>query len=328
MSESNSFLNNFSISTDQLATGLKDSAAALSTAGNDINESIALITAGNTITQNASKTGAGLRTISLRMAGTEAAKAELEDIGEDTSDFVVQTKSKIDEQLRQFTAVGSNNYKGVSMLSDDGTYKSTYEVLQDIADIYDEIVESDKKFGTNKANGLLELLAGKTRANIAGSILQNPEILRSAYEQVQNAEGSAEAENEKYLDSIDGKIQQIKNRAQELAFTTIDSEMFKNLIDAGTQFLELLNNIISTAGLLPTVLGVGGIGAFAKSIPWSKFIGRQFSFIKMRVAHASYKYKWHLSASAGAWRASSSLNEIEFTTIRSKCLKLPTTSSN
>ena len=84
----------------------------------------------------------------------------MEEIGEDTSDFVVQTKSKIDEQLRPFTSVASNDYKGVSMLSESGTYKSTYEVLQEIADIYDEIVETDKKFGTNRANGLLELIAG------------------------------------------------------------------------------------------------------------------------------------------------------------------------
>jgi len=260
--------NNFSISTDQLATGLKDSAAALSTAGNDINESIALITAGNAITQNASKTGAGLRTISLRMAGTEAAKKELEDIGEDTTDFVVQTKSKIDEQLRQFTAVGSNDYKGVSMLSDDGTYKSTYQVLQEIADIYDEIIESDKKFGTNKANGLLELIAGKTRANIAGSILQNPEILRSAYEQVQNAEGSAMEENEKYLDSIDGKISQLQTRISELQTSVFTSDMFKGLIEGATEFLELLNNIIDTIGLFPTLAGAGGLVGLTSAIPY------------------------------------------------------------
>lgn len=48
--------NEYSISTDQLSTALKDSAAVLKTQGNDLAESVALITAGNTITQDASKT--------------------------------------------------------------------------------------------------------------------------------------------------------------------------------------------------------------------------------------------------------------------------------
>lgn len=48
--------NEYSISTDQLSTALKDSAAVLKTQGNDLAESVALITAGNAITQDASKT--------------------------------------------------------------------------------------------------------------------------------------------------------------------------------------------------------------------------------------------------------------------------------
>lgn len=48
--------NEYNISTDQLSTALKDSAAVLKTQGNDLAESVALITAGNAITQDASKT--------------------------------------------------------------------------------------------------------------------------------------------------------------------------------------------------------------------------------------------------------------------------------
>lgn len=50
-------MNNYAIATDELATALQDGAAALQTAGNDLDEAIALTTAGNLITQDASKTG-------------------------------------------------------------------------------------------------------------------------------------------------------------------------------------------------------------------------------------------------------------------------------
>lgn len=61
--------NNFSISTAGLAEALQKSAAALKTQGNDINEAIALVVSGNAVGQNPDSTGAGIRTISLRIAG-------------------------------------------------------------------------------------------------------------------------------------------------------------------------------------------------------------------------------------------------------------------
>ena len=46
----NNIGNNFSVSTDQLAQGLQNSAAVLRTQGNDLDQSLALLTAGNAIT--------------------------------------------------------------------------------------------------------------------------------------------------------------------------------------------------------------------------------------------------------------------------------------
>ena len=131
--------NNFSISTDGLATSLQKSASALTTAGNDIDKSIALITAGNAVVQDPDSVGAGIRTIALRLTGTEEAKKELEETGEDTSDFIVQTASKVNDSFKAFTGVASNNFKGISLLDENGNLRDTYDVLQDVADIYDEM---------------------------------------------------------------------------------------------------------------------------------------------------------------------------------------------
>lgn len=61
--------NNFSISTDELATGLQKAGATLSLLGNNIDQSAALITAANTTLQNVDTVSAGIRTISLRIMG-------------------------------------------------------------------------------------------------------------------------------------------------------------------------------------------------------------------------------------------------------------------
>ena len=62
-------MNLYSIATDGIAIALQDSASALTTAGNDIDEAIALITAGNAVVQDPNSVGSGLRTIALRLTG-------------------------------------------------------------------------------------------------------------------------------------------------------------------------------------------------------------------------------------------------------------------
>ena len=252
--------NNFAISTDGLASALQDSASALKTAGNDIDEAIALTTAANQVVQDPDKVGAGLRTIALRITGTEAAKEELQELGEDVDDFVVRTTSKTQQKIKDFTRVASNNFTGFDILDDNGNFKSTYEILLGISEIYDEIVESDKKYGSNMANGLLETLAGKNRANIAASILQSPDTLKQAYDASSNdSANSAQIELEKYLDSIEGKIQQFTNEVQEFWHNLISSEFVKGVVDIGTTIMDVLGEITDKFGALG--LAIAGLGA-------------------------------------------------------------------
>jgi TP901 family phage tail tape measure protein len=245
--------NNFSISTDGLATALQKSASALTTAGNDIDKSIALITAGNAVVQDPDSVGAGIRTIALRLTGTEEAKKELEETGEDTSDFIVQTASKVNDSFKAFTGVASNNFKGISLLDENGNLRDTYDVLQDVADIHDEIVETDKKYGTNHLNGLLELMAGKNRANIAASIIQNGDMLKDVYETSQNSEGSALEENQKQLDSISGHLDQLKNKWQQVWAGTASRNQVNFVLDGLKGVLDIVNKI----GLVPSALMAG-----------------------------------------------------------------------
>ena len=254
--------NNFAISTEGLATGLQKSAAALKTAGNDIYEAVSLITAGNTIIQDADQVGAGIRTISLRILGTETAKEELASLGEDVEDFVVQTQSKIDKTVREYTAVASNNYRGVSLLDSNGNYRSTYEILQDIADVYQEILEADKKAGTNRGSALVELLAGKNRSNIAASILQNPQILRDVYEQAQTeSAGSAQKELEAQLESISSHLAKLKNQWESIWITDYNRESINFVLDRLTDILS----IVEAIGAVPVFGLAGGGFAFFKN---------------------------------------------------------------
>ena len=95
-------MNNYAISTNELAQALQNSASALKVAGNDIDQAIALTTAANTVVQDYSKVSAGIRTISMRITGATA--EELQEAGEDT-EGLIETTAKLEKTVKSLTAV-------------------------------------------------------------------------------------------------------------------------------------------------------------------------------------------------------------------------------
>lgn len=183
-----------------------------------------------------------MRTIALRLTGTEASAEELEADGEEV-EGMIKNVSKLRDVIMQATKVDSNNNKGIDILNDVGAYKSTYDILLEIAEIYDEIVEKDKQYGTKQANLLLETIAGKNRASIAASLLQSPEMLKEAYAEAVDAEGSAAIENEKYMNSVEGHLVKLKNAWEELWANVSTREFVNGVIDLGTGLLEIVNHL-------------------------------------------------------------------------------------
>lgn len=197
---------------------------------------------------------AGIKTISLRIIGTKEGTELLEAEGEEIDNFIKSTEAKKQEIIKDYTAVKSNNYKGFDILDENGNYKNTYDILLGISKIYKEIQAEDKKFGTNRAMALIEELAGKNRSNIVSAILSNSDILESVKESSEQASGSAMRENEKYLDSIEGKMSQLTTSIEEFWNKTIDSDVLKLIIDLLTNALSLVNDLIGSIGSLPSIL--------------------------------------------------------------------------
>ena len=248
----NNIGNNYSISTSDLAQSLQKSAGALTTAHNTIDEAIALTVAGNQVLQSPDIVGQSLKTIALRLTGTSI--EDMQEAGEEI-DGLISTQSKLQKTIMDITKVPSNGYKGFNILDDNGNYKTTYEMLKGIAEVWQEIGEEDKKMGTNRQSLLLETIAGKTRAAAASSILDNFKVLQDVYESSLNSEGSAQQELDKYLDSVDGKMQQLQNRMQELAAISLDSEFLKGLIDSGTKAIEIVTTLAKHLGSIQMIIG-------------------------------------------------------------------------
>lgn len=105
----------------------------------------------------------------------------------------------------------------------------------------------------------------KNRANTAAAILSNQVDLENAYVDALGAEGSAYAENEKYLDSIQGKLDQFTNAVQTMWNNTLDDSWIKDFVEFGTEIVKVIDKL----GLIPSLLiAIGsskGIASLFKS---------------------------------------------------------------
>lgn len=234
--------NNFAISSEGVGEALRRSASALAAGNNTLDESIALITAANSVVQDADVVGTTMKTVSMYL---RAAKTEAEEAGEST-EGMANSVSELREELLALT-----NGK-VDIQIDENTFKSTYQIMKELADVWGELAD------ITQAN-ILEQIGGKRNANVVSSMLENFNVAEDVVKTAANSAGSALKENEKYLDSINGKIAEFKATFEELSMNFIDSDFVKQVIELGTGLLNVLNvlaKVIDKVGGLNTVLYV------------------------------------------------------------------------
>ena len=228
--------NNFAISSEGIGSALQRSAASLAAAGNTLNESIALVTGMNAVVQDPEKVGTALKTISMYL---RAAKTEAEEAGEST-EGMANSVSELRKEL--LTLTGGK----VDIMLDDKTFKSTYEIMKDLSKVWSDIADVDQ------AN-ILELIGGKRNANAVTSLLTNFQDAENALQTAATAAGSALAENEKYLDSIAGKLSVFQSKFETFSNDLIGSTSVKIIVDLGSALLTVLDVLQRIHVLLPLI---------------------------------------------------------------------------
>lgn len=241
MNRYNKIGNEFAISSADIGEAMETSAAALKAGGNDLNEALGIITAGNIIQQDASTTSSAMKILSLRIRG---AKADLESMGESTDDLADST-SKLREEIKGLT--------GVDIMADEDTFKSTTEIIKEIGAVWNQMSDVSQA-------ATLEKLAGKNRASTVAGLIENYETIDKVIEAASNADNSALDENQKIIESIDGRIQQLSNRVQEFWYNLVNDSVVKNAVSAITAIVEGGTKLVDTFDTLPTLLTAIGAG--------------------------------------------------------------------
>lgn len=242
----NEVANTEAINTAGIGEALQRSASSMYAAGNTLEETIGLVTAANAVVQDPDSIGNAYKTISMRIRG---AKTEMEDLGLET-DGMVESTAKLQEEILALS--------GVDIMKDKNTFKSTYQILDELATKWQDLTDIQQA-------SITELIAGKRQGNIVSALMSNFETARRATETAVNSTGSALKEQEKYEQGIEYSLKRLEAVFQSFSNHTLDSGFVKGIVDFGSNTVEVIDKITSKLGSLGTI-GLGaGLFAGAKN---------------------------------------------------------------
>ena len=232
----NSVGNNEPISESGIAEALVRSASALSAAGNSFEQSVSLITAANSVLQDPDTVGTTVRTISMYL---RAAKTDLTNLGESV-DGCADSVSSLRTEMKQLT--------GVDIMKDAaGTqFKSTYEILKEISEVWDKLTDVSKANVTN-------LLGGKRNANAVSALLSQFSIAEKSMEDAANSSNSAMAEQERMMDSIEGRLKQLNASFEKFSNDVMGSDLIKFFVTLATKIVDAADGMVNLTGSIPAI---------------------------------------------------------------------------
>lgn len=230
----NQIANTEPVSMNDLGIIMQKSSAAMSAAGNTYQETLSLAAAVNGVLQDADTSGTYLKTLSMYL---RASKTDAENAGIAT-DGMADSVSELRSELKQLA--------GVDIMKDDNTFKSTYQIMKELSEVWKDLSD------TTQAN-ITELISGKRGGQSTSALLNNFSVAEDAMKQALNSSGSAMRENETYMQSLQAKLNQLDSAFQKFSTDLMKSDIPKFFVDLATVFVDGADNAVKFAGTLPTL---------------------------------------------------------------------------
>ena len=196
---------------------------------------------------------------------TEQLSEDLENISGDIADLTKTAKTP----------------GGISLFSDKEkqTYKSTYQILKEISEIWDDLTDKDQA-------QLLEKLAGKRGGQVVAGLLSNFSAAEKAMKEMDQAAGSSDAEMSIIQESLEYKINALKETWVGTVQDILDRGDIGTIVDGLTKISEAIGFVTSNLGILKTAaLGVAGYLSF-------KNVGRDIMYSLFEYADHIHNLLW------------------------------------
>lgn len=229
----NAVANTQAVGTNDLATAMEVASAAMATYGNSFEQVLGLVTSGTEIMQ-------GRPAQVARGLNTIAGR-------------IVSNQDALAEY-------------GIIVQDVNGNLKSTYDVLAELKPKWDTMTDAQRV-------ALGETLAGTNQYKVLSSVLQNFDSAVTATATAMNSAGSAAAENDRYMESINAHVRNLKATFQDFARNVFNEDFVKRILDTSNAFLEFVNTPFGQAATRITLLSAAlfGLGGILKGY-WKYFV--------------------------------------------------------
>lgn len=207
----------FAVSSADIGKGLTQAGASLQTYGNSFDQTVGLLTAGTEIFQGKSQQVArGLNQIASRVAKNE-------------------------EALKKY---------GIATKDANGDLKSTYEVLEQLADKWKNMSKEEQvSLGTK--------LAGVNQYKIFSAVMTNFDTAVKATNESMESAGATERQNAVYMESLQAKVQGLKSEFEKLVIGQGGLQtLAKTFLTIATNALKVINSLGGLKTILSAVVGV------------------------------------------------------------------------
>lgn len=237
--------NEFPVTTEKLNQGLSNSASSLSASGMSLEKTLALLAGSSEFSQNTAQMSDALNESQQRILGVKDAVSELGESYEHLG-----SPDTMQSQILNLT----QGQVDIMSQADPGKFREYYDILQDIASVYDSLSQSSQ-------TDLLEVLFGSDFSGQGEALIQSFQSgqVQKAYISALSTIGASAQGQGEWLDSIDAKARQLEAAFQSLSKSALSSDLMKGFISAGTGIVNTLDSIIDKIGLLPAL--IGGINA-------------------------------------------------------------------
>lgn len=147
---------------------------------------------------------------------------------------------------------------GVAVRESDGEFREFRDTMSDLAKVWDNLSDVEQ-------SNVSFALAGTRQTNIIKSLLRNWQDYEELTEKVSNSSGVTLENQEKYADSLSGKLEHLSTTAQEALHNIINEEDVTVVVDALQKIADAFESTTDVIGLFGTIGAGIGITALIKN---------------------------------------------------------------
>lgn len=226
---------------EELATASQKAASTASTVGVNMDQLASQIATIESVTKDAPENiGNGLKTIYARFS----------DIG---------MGETLDDGVTLGTVTGTLDKIGVQVLDEAGKMRDVGDIMEDLMGVWNTMDSTSK-------NSVATTLAGKYQLSRFEALMNSSDMYEEYKQSAQEGKdkGTLDVMNEKYTESLQGKLNKLQASAEGIINSLFNSSDFYGFIDGLSAALDLLGDFVDSLGDAQTImLGIASIAGKA-----------------------------------------------------------------